>query len=87
MNLDYGEPINIGSDELVTINKLADIIIKESGKKIKKKYDTSKPEGVRGRNSDNSLVKEVLGWMPEVNLLEGMRRTYAWIALQVEGRE
>ena len=83
MDLDYSEPINIGSDELVTINKLADIIIKESGKKIKKKYDTSKPEGVRGRNSDNTLVKEVLGWMPEVNLLEGIRRTYAWIALQV----
>ncbi len=87
MNSDYSEPINIGSDELVTINKLADIIIKESGKKIKKKYDTSKPEGVRGRNSDNTRVKEILGWMPEVNLLEGIRGTYAWIALQVGGME
>jgi nucleoside-diphosphate-sugar epimerase len=85
MQSDYSEPLNIGSDDLVTIDQLADIIIKVSGKKIVKKYDTSKPQGVRGRNSDNTLVKEVLGWMPEVILQEGIRRTYAWIALQVEG--
>jgi len=83
MHSDYSEPLNIGSDDLVTIDQLSDIIIKVSGKKIVKKYDTSKPQGVRGRNSDNTLVKEVLGWMPEVNLQEGIRRTYAWIALQV----
>lgn len=83
MQSDYSKPLNIGSDDLVTIDQLADIIIKVSGKRIVKKYDTSKPQGVRGRNSDNTLVKEVLGWMPEVILQEGIRRTYAWIALQV----
>lgn len=80
----YPEPINIGSDRLVTIDQLADIVIKISGKKIVKKYDLSKPQGVRGRNADLALVKKVLNWQPKVSLEEGLRKTYEWIAKEVQ---
>jgi len=79
MQSDFRDPLNIGSEEMVTIDELADIIIKISGKKISKKYDTSKPQGVRGRNSDNTLVKKVLNWEPQIGLEEGLNRTYEWI--------
>lgn len=84
MNSNYSKPLNIGSDELVTINQLADYIIEVSGKDITKKHDTSKPQGVRGRNSDNTLVKEVLGWTPSVSLREGLRKTYPWVEEMVK---
>lgn len=84
MDKEYPEPLNIGSDQLVTIDQLADLIIKTSGKKILKKYDLSKPQGVRGRNADLTLVKKVLNWQPKVSLEEGLRRTYEWIARQVQ---
>jgi len=83
MNSDYKEPLNIGSDELVTINEMADMIIEISGKKITKTYDASKPQGVRGRNSDNTLIKKVLGWAPSITLREGLEKTYPWIREQV----
>jgi len=83
MNSDYKEPLNIGSDEMVTINEMADMIIEIAGKKITKKYDNSKPQGVRGRNSDNTLIKKVLGWAPSTTLREGLEKTYPWIAEQV----
>ncbi|MBN1694068.1 NAD-dependent epimerase/dehydratase family protein [candidate division WOR-3 bacterium] len=83
MNSDYKEPLNIGSDEMVTINEMADMIIEISGKKITKKFDSSKPQGVRGRNSDNTLIKKVLGWAPSTTLKEGIEKTYPWIAEQV----
>ena len=86
MNSDFREPLNIGSDELVTIEELADMIIEISGKNIIKKYDTSKPQGVRGRNSDNTLIKKVLGWVPSISLKEGLKKTYPWIADQVAGK-
>lgn len=72
MESDYDKPINIGSDRLVTIDELADIVIKISGKKILKGYDISAPEGVKGRNADLTLVKKVLGWKPQVS--ESRRR-------------
>jgi len=84
MESDYDEPLNIGSDRLVSVNELADIIIKISGKRITKKYDLSAPVGVMGRNADLTLVKQVLGWEPRVSLEEGLAKTYKWIAEQVE---
>jgi len=79
MESDYDNPINIGSDRLVTINELADIATKVSGKKITKKYKLDAPQGVRGRNADLTLVKKVLGWQPDVGLEEGIKHTYLWI--------
>jgi len=82
MESDYDKPINIGSERLVTIEKLADMIIEISGKDIVKGYDLSAPQGVRGRNADISLARKVLGWEPKVSLEEGLARTYRWIAAQ-----
>ncbi len=79
MESDYSKPLNIGSDRLITINQLVDIVAKISGKKIKKEYDLSKPQGVRGRNSDNTLCKKVLNWEPQVTLEDGLAKTYKWI--------
>lgn len=81
MESDYDKPVNIGSDRLVTIDELADIIIKVSGKKIKKTYDLSAPQGVRGRNADITIARKVLGWEPKVSLEEGVERTYRWIEM------
>jgi GDP-D-mannose 3',5'-epimerase len=83
MESDYDKPINIGSDRLVTINKLADIIIEASGKKITKKYNLDAPQGVRGRNADLTLVKKVLNWQPQITLEQGLSKTYRWIEQQV----
>lgn len=83
MRSDFGEPLNIGSDEMVTINELADIVIELSGKSLGKQYLADKPQGVRGRNSDNTLIKDILGWAPSTSLREGMARTYPWIERQV----
>lgn len=84
MESDYDKPLNIGSDRLVSVDVLADIIIKISGKKISRTYDVSAPEGVKGRNADLTLVKKQLGWEPHINLEEGLERTYHWIKLMVE---
>jgi len=82
MDSDFGRPINIGSDKLVSIDELADMIIKISGKALNKKYDVSAPQGVRGRNADIALTRKVLGWQPRVSLEEGLARTYRWIEAQ-----
>ncbi len=79
MQTDVKEPLNIGSDRLVSINEMIDIISAIAGKKVEKKYDLTKPQGVRGRNSDNSLCKKVLHWEPKVSLEEGLKTTYQWI--------
>jgi GDP-D-mannose 3',5'-epimerase len=84
MESDYDKPINIGSDRLVTIDKLADTIIEISGKQITKTYDHSAPQGVRGRNADISLAREVLGWEPVVRLEDGLAQTYRWIETKVK---
>ncbi len=80
-------PFNLGRDEMVTINELYDMVSEMAGKKIVKKHDLSKPQGVRGRNSDNSRVREVLGWEPSISLREGLRPTYEWIYEQVTGEK
>ncbi len=79
MNSQYSLPLNLGNDQLLTVNELVDIIAKIANKQITKIYDTTKPEGVRGRNSDNSLITQVLNWTPRINIEEGLRITYNWI--------
>jgi GDP-D-mannose 3',5'-epimerase len=83
MESDFTGPVNIGSEEMVSINLLVDIIAEVAGKQINKKHIEG-PQGVRGRNSDNALIHEKLGWKPTEPLKEGMARTYAWIKEQVE---
>jgi GDP-D-mannose 3',5'-epimerase len=83
MESDYDKPVNIGSDRIVTVNELADMIIKISGKTVKKKYDLKAPQGVRGRNADLTLVKKMMDWGPKVNLEEGLEKTYRWIEKKV----
>ena len=85
MQSDHDQPLNIGSDRLVTINELADIIATVAGKTITRQHDLSAPQGVRGRNAELSLVKKVLGWQPEVDLEEGLATTYRWIDGMVRG--
>jgi len=86
MRSDWTGPVNVGSDEMVTINQLADMAMEISGKKLTKKHIEG-PLGVRGRNSDNRLIEEKLGWRPSRPLKEGMEKTYRWISKQVELRE
>ena len=83
MKSNFDQPINIGSDRLISINDLADIIIEISGKNIDKKYDISAPQGVRGRNADLTLIKNTLNWEPKITLEEGMTETYDWINKEV----
>jgi GDP-D-mannose 3',5'-epimerase len=79
MRSDYPHPLNLGTDRLVTIDELVDIVCRIAGKRLRKRYDLSKPQGVRGRNSDNTRLRQVLGWEPQVPLEVGLERTYRWI--------
>jgi GDP-D-mannose 3', 5'-epimerase len=81
---DYGKPLNLGTDRMVTINELAKIVIGVSGKDDLTLVHVDGPQGVRGRNSDNSRLREVLGWEPGIDLEEGLVPTYRWIEKQVE---
>jgi len=82
MQSDYPKPLNLGQDRLISINQLADLVAEIAGVRIIKRHIAG-PQGVRGRNSDNTRLKEVLGWEPEISLEEGLARTYAWIETQV----
>src|SRR6266851_3972437 len=82
MHSDHREPINLGQDRMISINELVDIVAKIAGKRIGKRYDTNKPQGVRGRNSDNTRLREVLKWEPTISLEDGLAKTYRWIAKQ-----
>ena len=86
MRSDFYEPLNLGQDRMVTVNQLADIIADIAGIRISKKH-ISGPQGVRGRNSDNSLLREVLDWEPEISLEKGLAHTYSWIEEQVRQRQ
>lgn len=79
MDSGFTQPINLGTDEIVTVNQLVALVVAASGKELAKKHDLTKPQGVRGRNSDNTLLRDVLSWEPEVSLGDGMRTTYDWI--------
>jgi GDP-D-mannose 3',5'-epimerase len=80
------EPVNLGSSELVTINGLIDHVEEIAGVQVKRNYDLSAPQGVRGRNSDNALLRKTLGWEPSVPLAEGLEQTYRWIYDQLAAR-
>jgi len=80
---DYKKPLNIGSDEQVSMNEMAEIVMDIGEKKLPIRHIPG-PEGVRGRNSDNTLIKQVLGWAPSTSLREGLGYTYKWISAQVE---
>jgi GDP-D-mannose 3', 5'-epimerase len=84
MKSNIDTPLNLGSDRMVTINELITMISDISGKAIHSKYDLSKPVGPKGRNSDNTLIKELLGWAPNLPLEQGMAETYQWIEAQLK---
>ena len=86
MQSDFQGPVNIGSEEMVTINQLVDTAAKVAGKKVEKDHIDG-PLGVRGRNSNNDLIREKLGWDYSLTLEEGIRRTYEWINKQVYSDE
>jgi GDP-D-mannose 3', 5'-epimerase len=85
MTSDYPEPLNLGQDRLVTINELADMVADAAGVQLTRRH-VHGPQGVRGRNSDNTRLRQVLGWEPEISLEEGLARTYRWIEQQVAAR-
>jgi len=86
MQSDFHEPLNLGQDRMVTVDELVDMVAAVAGKTIKKRHDLTKPQGVRGRNADLTLMRSVLGWEPQVGLEDGLASTYAWISQQLEGR-
>jgi GDP-D-mannose 3', 5'-epimerase len=83
MQSGYTKPLNLGTDRLISINGLVDLVAAIAGKRIRKAYDLTKPQGVRGRNSNNDRLRRVLGWEPEISLEVGLRVTYRWIAEQL----
>jgi nucleoside-diphosphate-sugar epimerase len=87
MRSEHREPLNLGQDRLISINQLVDMVAAAAGKAIRKEYNLSAPQGVRGRNSDNTRLREVLGWQPQVSLEDGLRRTYAWIESRVHAAD
>ena len=84
MNSDFSDPINLGRSELVSINQMIDMISEIAGVEVERVHNLDAPQGVRGRNSDNTLILDKLGWEPEVDLRAGLAKTYAWIEEQVE---
>lgn len=88
MASDCAEPLNLGRDEMVSINRFVDMIAEVAGKNLDKDHDLSKPQGVRGRNSDNSRLRDLLQWEPEIDLRDGISETYRWIwsELDEQGR-
>ncbi len=87
MNSNIPEPINLGSAEAVSINRLVDLVEDIAGIKLNRKYDLEAPRGVNGRNSDNTLIQKYLNWEPSIPLREGLEKTYAWIYDQYRARE
>jgi nucleoside-diphosphate-sugar epimerase len=87
MQSDFRDPLNLGQDRLISVNELVDMVAAAAGKRIGKRYDLSAPQGVRGRNSDNTRLRAVLGWEPEVSLEDGLARTYRWIEGQLRERD
>ncbi len=87
MASDFREPLNLGTDEMVSINHLVDMICEIAGKHLKKRHDLTKPQGVRGRNSDNTLLRKTLGWEPATPLEQGLATTYRWIEGELKKKE
>lgn len=80
----YRDALNLGTDELVTINQLVDLVSKVAGKRLTKRHNLQGPQGVRGRNSDNNLLRKVLGWEPSIMLRQGLALTYPWIQKELK---
>jgi GDP-D-mannose 3', 5'-epimerase len=80
----YSNALNLGTDQLVTVDELIDLVCAVAGKRLTKKHDLSKPQGVRGRNSDNTLLHRTLGWEPSIRLEQGLRDTYRWIEAELQ---
>jgi GDP-D-mannose 3',5'-epimerase len=83
---DIAEPLNVGSDELVTINQLVDIVEGIAGVKLERQYKLDAPQGVRGRNSDNTRIEKLLGWSPSITLEHGLEQTYRWVYDQLAAK-
>jgi nucleoside-diphosphate-sugar epimerase len=81
---DHPEPVNLGSDELVTINEMVDIVEKIAGISVERRHDLSAPQGVRGRSSDNTEMLRRYGWAPSISLTDGLERTYRWVYDEVK---
>ena len=83
MESGYARPINLGTEELITVNQLVDAVCSAAGKTLARQHDLTKPQGVRGRNSDNTILAEIIGWQPEIQIGEGIKYTYDWIASEI----
>ena len=83
MRSNYNEPVNLGQDRMLSINDLVDLVAEIAGKRISRTHNLDAPQGVRGRNSDNTRLRKVLHWEPVITLEEGLRRTYDWIQTQL----
>ncbi len=79
MDSDFHQPINLGREDLISINQLVDIVEDIACIKLNRSYKLDAPKGVRGRNSDNTLIKQVLGWEPSITMRQGLEKTYEWI--------
>jgi GDP-D-mannose 3',5'-epimerase len=86
MDSDITEPLNVGSAQLVTINELVTIVEEIAGLTLRRRYELDAPQGVRGRNSDNTLIEQRLGWEPEITLEDGLAKTYAWMYDEMSAR-
>jgi nucleoside-diphosphate-sugar epimerase len=86
MQSDYRDPLNLGQDRLISIDELVDMVAGIAGKRVRKRYDLTKPQGVRGRNSDNTRLDLVVGWKPQISLERGLEITYRWISEQLKKR-
>jgi GDP-D-mannose 3', 5'-epimerase len=84
MRSDHREPLNLGTDRMVTVDELVDLVCGIAGKKLNKQHDISKPQGVRGRNSDNARLRQKMGWEPSISLEQGLAVTYKWIVQELE---
>lgn len=80
MESGYTGPVNLGTEELITVNQLVDAVCAAAGKRLSRNHDLTKPQGVRGRNSDNTMLNEIIGWQPAITFREGIEPTYRWIA-------
>jgi len=87
MESNHPYPMNIGTEELVTLDQLVAQTAIAAGKEIKIKHDLSKPQGVRGRNSDNTNMRAALQWEPQIKLEHGIKKTYEWIRSQIQRRQ
>ena len=83
MESGYDKPVNLGTEELITVNQLVDAVCRAANKNLRRQHDLTKPQGVRGRNSDNTILNEITGWQPTTTIREGINPTYHWIASQL----